>query len=248
MSRASRLSSVPMDHTRTGRALAAAGTIILTVSPPLPAEAVCSVFDTRACAPRACSVFDGRACAPAVCSVFDHFPCVPELDFPIGQGLRATFKSAAIEPDPARSITQSTQGDVPAPPRSLGTLRAMFEALRGCWTPPSEDEAWAGMEISVRFAFKRSGEIVGPPAVTYVKRAAPASARESYFNAVRAALERCAPLPFSAGLGGAVAGQPIAIRFIEDRNLQPRRSNHEQSGEHHHSRYHQGQGGHRHAA
>jgi hypothetical protein len=76
------------------------------------------------------------------------------------------------------------------------------------------------MEMSVRFAFKRSGEIVAAPAMTYASRNAPTSIRDRYFDTIRAALERCIPMPFTAGLGGAVAGRPIAIRFIENRVLQ----------------------------
>ena len=32
-----------------------------------------------------------------------------------------------------------------------------------------------------------------------------------------AALERCSPMPFTKGMAGAIAGRPIAIRFIDDR-------------------------------
>jgi hypothetical protein len=32
-----------------------------------------------------------------------------------------------------------------------------------------------------------------------------------------AALQRCTPLHFSAGMAGAVAGRPIAIRFVDER-------------------------------
>jgi len=33
------------------------------------------------------------------------------------------------------------------------------------------------------------------------------------------ALKRCIPLHFSAGMAGAVAGRPIAIRFVDDRTI-----------------------------
>jgi hypothetical protein len=36
---------------------------------------------------------------------------------------------------------------------------------------------------------------------------------------VEAPLKRCTPLHFSAGMGGAVAGRPIAIRFVDDRTI-----------------------------
>jgi hypothetical protein len=53
--------------------------------------------------------------------------------------------------------------------------------------------------------------------VTYVSPEAPAETREVYLHAITTALERCIPLPFSDGLGGAVAGRPIAIRFVDNR-------------------------------
>ena len=108
----------------------------------------------------------------------------------------------------------SVQGVQP----ELDTLRAMFDALRTCWIPPARDEARAGMQMSVRFAFRRSGEIIATPRVTYVSPSAPPEARETYLHAINAALERCTPLPFSQGLGGAVAGRPIAIRFVDNRD------------------------------
>jgi hypothetical protein len=93
----------------------------------------------------------------------------------------------------------------------------MFDALRACWVPPPQEEARLGMQMSVRFAFKRSGNIIAAPRVTYASPGAPAETREVYLHAISAALERCTPLPFSDGLGGAVAGRPIAIRFVDNR-------------------------------
>jgi hypothetical protein len=183
-------------------ACAAIGLGIATAVTPAAAGAICSVFD--------------RACAPTVCSVFDREPCIPEVGFPVGEGLRWTIESAAIDHYPARTIAADT---VTAPARKLDTLRAMLDALRGCWVPPAKSEAWAGMEMSVRLAFKRSGDMIAAPFMTYARRDAPASARQSYLDGIRAALERCTPLPFTAGLGDAVAGRPIAVRFIENRIL-----------------------------
>jgi hypothetical protein len=36
---------------------------------------------------------------------------------------------------------------------------------------------------------------------------------------VNATLARCTPLHFSQGMGGAVAGRPIAIRFVDNRMI-----------------------------
>jgi len=73
------------------------------------------------------------------------------------------------------------------------------------------------MEYTIRFAFKRDGEILAPPRVTYASHDAPAGVRDVYRDAVDAALKRCTPLHFSDGMGGAVAGRPIAIRFVDNR-------------------------------
>jgi len=70
----------------------------------------------------------------------------------------------------------------------------------------------------VRFAFRRSGEIIATPRVTYATPGIPPQTRETYLHAITAALERCTPLRFTAGLGRAVAGRPIAIRFVDNRD------------------------------
>jgi len=159
-----------------------------------------------------CSVFDRARCARTFCSVFDHGVCIPEIDYPIGQDLRLTIESAAVEQQPSKTDDDATDPE-------LDTLRAMFAALRACWIPPDKDEAHPGMQMSVRFAFKRSGEIIAAPRVTYATPGIRAETRETYLHSITATLERCTPLHFSAGLGGAVAGRPIAIRFVDNRDL-----------------------------
>jgi len=104
-------------------------------------------------------------------------------------------------------------------PRRINSLSEMFAMLRRCWVPPPQDEARRGMQMSVRFAFKRSGEIIAAPRVTYTSPDAPDEVRARYRRAIKASLDHCTPLPFSAGLGGAVAGRPIAIRFVDNRNI-----------------------------
>jgi hypothetical protein len=161
-----------------------------------------------------CSVFDRHPCAPTFCSVFGRGPCLPDYELWIGQDLRLTIMSSNAAPVAPRS------GDDPdQPEHKVHSIRGMFSALRACWHPPDEDAARAGMQMSVRFSFKRNGEIVAPPRVTYTTPDASQEVRETYRHAIMAALERCTPLRFSEGLGGAVAGRPIAIRFVDDRAL-----------------------------
>jgi hypothetical protein len=160
-----------------------------------------------------CSVFSRHPCPRTFCSVFQRRPCIPEVENPIGQDLRLTIESAAAtEAAPARHDPNNTgQG------QELDTLAALFDALRACWVPPPREEVPAGMQMSVRLSFRRSGEIISTPRVTYTSPNTPSEARARYHRAIDEALERCTPMHFSAGLGGAVAGRPIAIRYVDNR-------------------------------
>jgi hypothetical protein len=152
-----------------------------------------------------CSVFDRGPCAPAFCSVFEHGVCIPDYGFPIGQDLRLTIESREPPPD--------------KPDGDLNTLASLFKALRACWVPPKEDAARAGMEVSVRLSFRKSGEVIGQPRWTYTTPQVPDEARKLYRDAVTASLSRCTPLHLTKGLGGAIAGRPIAIRYVDNRDL-----------------------------
>jgi hypothetical protein len=195
-----------------------------------------------------CSVLSGYPCHPSFCGVFHRGPCFPQFEAPIGQDLRLTIVStddndlvnkgagnnnksgdeANKTNDDAGGKTgnavdgdknTAAEGTEASEDHTLDTIRDMFAALRECWVPPPKDEARHGMEYTIRFAFKRDGEIVAPPRMTYASHDAPAEVRNIYRDAIDAALKRCTPLHFSAGMGDAVAGRPIAIRFVDDRTI-----------------------------
>ena len=71
--------------------------------------------------------------------------------------------------------------------------------------------------MSVRFSFKRSGEMIAAPRLTFATAGVPADTRATYLKAINASLEACLPLKFTGGLGGALAGRPIAIRYVDNR-------------------------------
>ena len=73
--------------------------------------------------------------------------------------------------------------------------------------------------MSVRFSFKRSGEIIAAPRLTFATAGVPADIRTTYLKAINASLGACMPLKFTGGLGGALAGRPIAIRYVDNRDL-----------------------------
>ena len=157
-----------------------------------------------------CSVLDERPCTPSYCSVFDHGPCIPEIDYPYGQNLQLTIQSAPPAQDAARYRK---------PDHDLDNIGDLFAALRSCWSPPPADAAREGMQMSVRFSFKRTGEMIAAPRVTFATSGVPADTRATYLKAITASLDTCLPLKFTVGLGGALAGRPIAIRYVDNRAL-----------------------------
>jgi hypothetical protein len=157
-----------------------------------------------------CSVLDGRPCTPYFCSVFNHGPCIPEIDYPYGENLQLTVQTVPPKDDAAKYVK---------PDHDLDNIGDLFAALRSCWTPPPADDARAGMQMSVRFSFKRSGEMIGAPRLTYATQGVPADTRATYLKAINNSLDACVPLKFSGGLGGAIAGRPIMIRYVDNRDL-----------------------------
>src|SRR6478672_4032241 len=157
-----------------------------------------------------CSVLDGRPCTPYFCSVFNHGPCIPEIDYPINENLQVTVQSVPSRDDAAK---------YQKPDHDLDTIGDLFAALRSCWTPPPADTAREGMQMSVLFSFKRSGEMIAAPRMTYATAGVSADTRATYLKAINASLDACEPLKFSDGLGGAIAGRPIAIRYVDNREL-----------------------------
>ena len=105
------------------------------------------------------------------------------------------------------------------PDHDLDSIDDLFAALRSCWSPPPLERAREGMQMSVRFSFKRSGEIIATPRLTYSTAGVAADTRAVYLKAINASLDACLPLKFTGGLGGALAGRPIAIRYVDNREL-----------------------------
>jgi hypothetical protein len=146
------------------------------------------------------------------CSVFDSGPCFPQFLPPIGQDLRLTIVStddndSANTPAGANKSTDDT--DKTAHDKSLDSIREMYAALRACWTPAAEGRGAPRHGIHYPFRLQ-------------ARRRDHRSATQDLFeprSSGRSALKRCTPLHFSRGMAGAVAGRPIAIRFVDERTL-----------------------------
>ena len=157
-----------------------------------------------------CSVLDHRPCTPTFCSVFNDGPCIPEIFYPYGQNLQLTIQSVPAEKDAAKYVK---------PDHDLDTIGDLFAALRSCWSPPPAQSAREDMQMSVRFSFKTSGDMIGTPRLTFATAGISADTRAAYLKAINSSLDACLPLKFSNGLGGALAGRPIAIRYVDNREL-----------------------------
>lgn len=101
---------------------------------------------------------------------------------------------------------------VAAQQERLDTLKDIFARLHSCWRPPPLSQA-EPIDITVVVSFNRGGVILGHPKITYESEHASDNDRLKYRVAVMETLQRCTPMPFTEGLGGAVAGRPLAVPF-----------------------------------
>lgn len=188
----------------------------------LPAASQTSKLNHLPPARAPCSVLSGHPCHPSFCGVFHRGPCFSYELSPLGEALRLTVVSTDANDrtdNSAGADAKTADHEGSKDDHALETIRDMFAALRACWIPPPKDEARQGMEYTIRFAFKGDGEMIAPPRTTYASHDAPAAVRNVYRDAVNAALARCTPLHFSEGMGDAIAGRPIAIRFVDERTI-----------------------------
>ena len=128
-----------------------------------------------------------------------RFPLDPPLALP--QQLNGIVRGST-------SVTESGRID---------RIAGVFRAVRACWRPPASGDGPTGMELTVRLSFKRSGEVLGRPRITYYKAAGDKAFQDRFARSVLSAFERCTPLPLTTALGSAIAGRPFTFRFMDDR-------------------------------
>ena len=105
-------------------------------------------------------------------------------------------------------------------PAEVNTIRDVFARLRTCWQPPPASSANPDIDITVIVSFRRDGQILGHPKITYESEQATDQDRVIYRIAVMEALQRCTPMPFTESMAGAIAGRPFAVQF-RNRKLPP---------------------------
>jgi hypothetical protein len=125
---------------------------------------------------------------------------------------RERFQPSPSLPQSFNSIIRPPSGEEPL--RQINTLNDIGRAMQACWQPTGV--RYSGQEVTIRISFKRNGEVLGKPMITHYREGEPDAAnREAFTQAVREALVRCSPMPFTDKLGAAVAGRPFTFRFID---------------------------------
>jgi hypothetical protein len=124
-------------------------------------------------------------------------------------GLR--FAAALLLLLPVCAHAQSEQVD---------NIKEAYARFGRCWKPPAASQA-NPIDITVIVSFTREGAILGHPKITYESDEATDNDRLMYRIAVMETLQRCTPMPFTQGMGGAVAGRPFAIQFHNSRKPPP---------------------------
>lgn len=94
--------------------------------------------------------------------------------------------------------------------RVLERYNEIGPALIACWRPPEGTE---GMEITLVFSFRKNGEILGKPRISFTRLHGDADLQKRFVASALAALAACTPLNLSEGLGAAVAGRPFAMLY-----------------------------------
>jgi hypothetical protein len=103
----------------------------------------------------------------------------------------------------------------------INTFKDLEAALLACWVPPPTEQSRPGMQITVLMSFNRNGLLFGQPRITFQSTGTSETERWPYRVAVAEMLRRCASLSFTEALGNAVAGQPVTLTLVDDRE-QPR--------------------------
>lgn len=94
------------------------------------------------------------------------------------------------------------------------TLRALYRALASCWQAPEGLRRMEDVQITARFSLRRDGTVIGVPQITFARGVPSGEARDALVRATLDAIARCTPARVTPGLGAAVAGRPMALRFL----------------------------------
>jgi hypothetical protein len=94
-----------------------------------------------------------------------------------------------------------------APANKLTDLWREFSA---CIKAPWDS---AGSELTIVFALKRDGSLLGKPRITHSHLLGDVDVQKAFVADAIGALAICLPVNITESLGGAIAGRPLSIRI-----------------------------------
>jgi hypothetical protein len=187
--------------------IGAAALAVASIAAPEEAHAICSVLSHFPCTPYVGSVFRRHPFTPYSCGVFGG-PCSPQIVLPFRQ-------VPVIKIDGHDGPPEPVDRDHP-----LDRLDEIARLLSKCLELPPDGQSQAGMELALKLAFKRDGELLADPRFTYTHDASQ-KVKEAYHAAALDMLKRCTPLPITDKFGGAIAGRPFVVAIRDTRDLTP---------------------------
>jgi hypothetical protein len=103
----------------------------------------------------------------------------------------------------------------PSEPRAsdapANSLRELFGTLNRCLQAPKGS---VGSELTIVFSLRRDGSLLGKPRITFAKLPGDVSEQRVFADSIDAAFNKCLPVAITDGLGGAIAGRLLSIRFV----------------------------------
>jgi len=121
-----------------------------------------------------------------------------------------------LQSAPPAVIVAPGGGDV-APAGRVDSIAAAGQAVRRCFiVPPGAEGARA---VTLRAAFRRDGSLIGEARMSASTPPAAAPGQAAFIAAARRAVATCAPLEVTARFGSSMAGRPITLRFVVERDL-----------------------------
>ena len=93
---------------------------------------------------------------------------------------------------------------------AANSLPDLWRGLSRCIGAPGDN---AGSELTIVFALKRDGTLLGMPRITHSHLMGDAEAQKNFVALAIGALEKCLPVKITDDLGGAIAGRLFAIRI-----------------------------------
>jgi hypothetical protein len=94
------------------------------------------------------------------------------------------------------------------------TLPELWGQLGACMRTAGASD---GSDLTIMFALKRDGELLGKPRISHAKLPEDPASRRRVLESAASALDHCLPLSITDALGGAIAGRPLTIRLVARR-------------------------------